>query len=284
MNKNEITQQIHDIASEFSAPSFSVPYIAILQPRRTFRETPAQQLENHVERMIDLTSMSVSFHAIDGNPVDVAYNYLIEKAIDDNAKYAITIEEDVVVPWDGVKRLLKTSQDYPDAIIVGVYYIKFGDVMISLRDSDNRWFPIDPTPNTVIRRNIQSCGLGCTLIPIHVIHKIKAEFPDLPLFCVVPEGCWSDPEIKDIGVDTWFYHLAAKCGVEIICDTHVQCLHVELATGKYTAHPDVNLDDYVTNMPISSPLTLRDRERVSMDYIRRIQAPEWAKNNIKEET
>jgi cephalosporin hydroxylase len=223
--------------------------------------------------MVDFTSMSVSYHAIDGNPVDVADCYLMDKAIEDKAKYALFIEEDVVVPWHGAVQLIETSQQYPDAIIVGVYYVKFSGVMLSQRDEENRWSCIDATPNTGLRRNIAGCGLGCALIPLSVIYKIKQNFPDIPLFCIVPEKCWGDEEVKGIGQDTWFYHLVKECGIEVICDTRVQCLHIELATGKYTAHPDVNLDDYVTSIPITEPLTLKDRERVSRDYIDRMQLP-----------
>jgi cephalosporin hydroxylase len=117
--------------------------------------------------------------------------------------------------------------------------------------------------------------LGCALIPLSVIRKIKEKFVDIPLFCIVPDRCWDDEEVKALGQDTWFYHLVAECGIEVICDTHVQCLHMELATGKYSAHPDVNLDDYLTNIPITTPLTLKDRNRVSADYLSRMQLPEY---------
>lgn len=271
----QITNEIHDIAKEFASKSFCSPYISILQPRRDFRETPAQQLQSHINRMVDFTSMSVSFHAIDGNPVDVASNWLIEKAIEDNSKYALFIEEDTVLPAYGAVKLLETSEKHPDAIIVGVYYVKFGGPMISRKDEHNRWTYIDATPNTGLRRNIPSCGLGCALIPMSVIHKLKEMFKDIPLFCMVPDKCWGDPDVKALGQDTWFYHLVEKAGIEVICDTAVQCLHMELATGKYTAHPDVNLDDYITSIPITTPLTLKDRKRVSADYIRRMQQPEY---------
>lgn len=274
-SKEQITNEIREIAKEFSKSSFCVPYVAILQPRRDFREIPAQQLQSHINRMVDFTSMSVSFHAIDGNPVDVADNYLIEKALEDNAKYALFIEEDTVLPSYGAVRLIETAEQYPDSIIVGVYYVKFGGPMISRLDEERRWTYIDATPSTGLRRNIPSCGLGCALIPLSVIKKIKAQFEDIPLFCIVPERCWGDESIKALGQDTWFYNLVAKCGIEVICDTSVQCLHVELTTGKYTAHPDVNLDDYITNIPITTPLTLKDRNRVSADYLSRMQQPEY---------
>ena len=274
MKTNEqITSEIHEIAKGFSEASWCVPYVAILQPRRDFREQPAQQLQNHVNRMIDFTSMSVSYHAIDGNPVDVSRCWLMEQAIKDNAKYALFIDEDTALPAYGAVKLIETAAKHPDAIIVGVYYVKFGGPMISRLDEERRWTYIDATPNTGLRRNIPSCGLGCALIPLSVIKKIQDKFPQIPLFCIVPEACWGDKTIKALGEDTWFYRLVELAGIEVICDTAVQCLHMELKTGKYTAHPDVNLDDYITNVPVTEPLTLKDRNRVSAEYIARIQQP-----------
>ena len=273
--REQITSEIHEIARGFGESSFCTPYVSILQPRRDIRETPAQQLASHINRMVDFSSMSVSFHAIGGQPVDVADCYLIEKALEDNSKYALFIEDDTVLPSYGAVRLIETSKQHPGAIIVGVYYVKFGGPMISMKDEESRWTYIDATPNTGLRRNIPSCGLGCCLIPMECIRRIKAQFPDIPLFCIVPEGCWGDDRVKALGQDTWFYNLVAKCGIEVICDTSVQCLHMELSTGKYTAHPDVNLDDYLTSIPITEPLTLRDRDRVSAVYVSTLRQPNF---------
>ena len=90
---------------------------------------------------------------------------------------------------------------------------------------------------------------------------------------LVPEHTWKDDRITMIGEDAWFFNLARKCGIETIGDTGCHCLHMELATGKYTAHPDVKLTDYVTQIPITTPLTLEDRQRVSKDYNDRICKP-----------
>jgi hypothetical protein len=108
-----------------------------------------------------------------------------------------------------------------------------------------------------------------------VVRQIKEKFADLPLFCVVPDKCWGDEQVKAMGNDTWFYCLAQRCGVEVICDTSVHCLHVELATGKYTAHPDVKLDEYFTNFQITEKLSYPDRLRVEKDYHERINKPAW---------
>ena len=276
----EITNEIHKIAVEYCDHAVK-PFIAILQPRRTFKEIPVQLLESHVNRMIDCTAIAVSMHAIDGNPVDVAENWLIEKALEDDVEYAMFIEEDTALPFYGLVNLVSTAEQNPGAIVVGVYYVKFGGPMMGKIDEKGRWTYLDVTPNTGLRRNIGFSGLGCALIPLSVIKKIKKQFPDLPLFCIIPEKCWGDEKVKAMGNDTWFYNLAKKCGVEVICDTSVQCLHVELATGKYTAHPDIDLDDYFTNFPITEKLTYKDRRRVERDYHARINLPDYI-NNISQ--
>ena len=64
--------------------------------------------------------------------------------------------------------------------------------------------------------------------------------------------------------------IQSASGIETIGDTSCHCLHMELATGKYAAHPDIVLTDYITLIPVTEPLTLADRARVSKDYIDRI--------------
>lgn len=267
--EKEISQLMHDIAVEH-CQTRQKPYISILQPRRNFNETPAQQLMDWKNRMVDMTSVAVSFHAIDQNPVDSARNYLIEKALEDDAKYALFVDEDTALPYYGVRNLIKTSEQFPDAIICGIYYVKFGNVMMSVLDDCERWVLPDVTPNSGLVRNIVSTGLGCALIPMQLIRKMKEHFEGVPLFCIVPEHTWNDEKVTFMGEDTWFYALAKKMGIEVIGDTSCQCLHMELATGKYEAHPDVCLDDYLTNIPITTRLTMTDRNRVSKDYNDRI--------------
>ena len=268
-SKKEISKEMHDIAVQHSQTR-QKPYISILQPRRNMKETPAQQLMDWRNRMIDMTSVAVSYHAIDGNPVDVARCWCMDKAIEDDCKYALFIDEDTALPYYGVKNLISVSEQFPDAIIAGIYYVKFGNVMMSVEDEEGRWILPDCNPHAPLIRNVVSTGLGCTLIPMTVIKKMQSMFEDLPLFCIINENTWNDPLVTFIGEDTWFYALAKKCGIETIGVPSVQCLHMELATGKYEAHPDVCIDDYITNIPITERLTLKDRIRVSKDYIDRI--------------
>jgi hypothetical protein len=270
--KEQIKEEMHELAKEYSVTK-QKPFIAILQPRRNMKETPAQQLQDWRNRMIDVTSMAISYHAIDQNPVDSARCWLMEQALKDDVKYAMFIDEDTALPFFGINNLIDTSKKFPDAIISGIYYVKFGNPMITVKDSDGRWTIPDVTPNSGLIRNVVSTGLGSSLIPISVIKKIQEHFEGLPLFCIVPEKCWDDKDVAFIGEDAWFYFLARKCGIETIADTSVQCLHMELKTGKYSAHPDIKKLDYVTSVPLTEPFSIEDRSRVSKDYIDRICKP-----------
>lgn len=280
MNKEkqiEISKRIYKIAKEFSTKR-QKPYVSILCPRRDFSETPAQQLQDWKNRMIDLTSVAVSFHAIDKNPVDLARCWLMEKAIEDDAKYALFVDEDTVIPFDGVSKMIEVSKQFPNAIISGIYYVKFGNVMMTILDEDERWVLPNVEPDAPLIRNVMSTGLGCALIPISVIKKIKEKFEDIPLFCIVPENTWNDPDITFIGEDAWFFNLARLCDIETIGVPSVQCLHMELATGKYASHPNIDLSNYITNIPLTERLIMKDRMRVSKDYIDRICKPNFEEN------
>lgn len=270
MKTNEqISQEMHELAKECCLP-IDKPFLTILQPRRNINEIPAQDLSSRLGRMVDATAMSISYHAIDGNPVDVARNWLMEKAIEDDPAYVFFVDEDTVVPYNAVSTLMATAKKYPNTIVNGIYYIKFAGKMMSTIDDKGRICPVDAEPNTGIVRNTASMGLGCTLIPMHIIKDMKAKLEGIPLFCCVGDKTWGDDGITFVGEDTWFYNLARRCGYETIADTSIQCLHMELVTGKYTAHPSVDLTDYVTNIPITTPLTLADRPRVFKDYFSRM--------------
>lgn len=282
-DNKEISEEMHQIALEY-CQTRQKPCIAILQPRRTFEETPAQQLQDWRNRMVDTTSVAVSYHAIDQNPVDSARCYLIDKAIEDDAKYAMFIDEDTALPYYGIRNLIRTSEQFDDEkVITGIYYVKFGSVMMTVLDECNRWVLPKDDPNSGLIRNVASTGLGCALIPLKVIKRLQERFVDIPLFCIVPEKTWNDDNVTFMGEDTWFFALCKRAGIEVIGDTSVHCLHMELATGKYESHPDVCTDDYVTNIPIAERLHITDRVRVSKDYIDRIcKVPEQLTENTKE--
>lgn len=246
-----VMQEIYDESKSIA------PYVLVAQPRRDLNETAAQNFDGYDGLHIDLMGFSHGFVNIGGEKVDVARNYLIEQALQSGAKYMLFVGEDTVLPYNGFKVLHETAEKNPGAVITGVYYIKCSDAMIMVRNGD--WITI---PNVDPGQLIEAwqTGMDAMLIPISVLQEMKDEAPDLPFTCIGSNVEGPKGTIPFIGEDNFFVHRLHKRGTKLLVNTDVQCLHMDLATGLYTAHPSVDLKNYYTNIKPTRPLTLDDKD------------------------
>jgi hypothetical protein len=259
-NRDKIMQTLHDIKEE--SLQFQ-PYIIVGQPRRDKKEIAAQTLSSHGLCHVDFMGYSWGFIDIDGEKVDVARNYIIEEVLKTGAKYLFFVGEDTVLPYDGFKTLHKTAEANPDSVVVGVYYVKCGDAMINVVENNHiRVANVDPGQ---IFEAWQT-GMDAMLIPVSVLKKMKDADPDLPFCCVANDI----PGIPFIGEDNFFVHRLRKAKVKLLVDTNVQCIHMDLLSGKYTAHPSININDYFTNIPITTSLTIQDKAYIDKRWTSRI--------------
>ena len=260
-NREKIIATMQEIYDESKTIA---PYVLIAQPRRNLEETAAQNFDGYDGLHIDLMGFSHGFVHIGGEKVDVARNYLIEQALSSGAKYMLFIGEDTVLPYDGFKVLHETAEANPDAVVTGVYYIKCSDAMIMVRNQD--WITI---PNVDPGQLIEAwqTGMDVMMIPISILQAMKEEAPDLPFACI---GNNINDEIPFIGEDNFFVHRLHKRGTKLLVNTDVQCLHMDLASGMYTAHPSVDLKNYYTNIKPTRPLTLDDKEFIDRRWADRL--------------
>ena len=260
-NRDKIITTMQEIYDESKTIA---PYVLIAQPRRNLEETAAQNFDGYDGLHIDLMGFSHGFVHIGGEKVDVARNYLIEQALTSGAKYMLFIGEDTVLPYDGFKVLHETAEKNPDAVVTGVYYIKCSDAMIMVRNKD--WITI---PNVDPGQLIEAwqTGMDVMMIPISILQAMKDEAPDLPFTCI---GNNINDEIPFIGEDNFFVHRLHKRGTKLLVNTDVQCLHMDLASGLYTAHPSVDLKNYYTNIKPTRPLTLDDKEFIDRRWSDRL--------------
>ena len=260
-NRDKIIATMQEIYDESKTIA---PYVLIAQPRRNLEETAAQNFDGYDGLHIDLMGFSHGFVHIGGEKVDVARNYLIEQALTSGAKYMLFIGEDTVLPYDGFKVLHETAEKNPDAVVTGVYYIKCSDAMIMVRNQD--WITI---PNVDPGQLIEAwqTGMDVMMIPISLLQAMKDEAPDLPFTCI---GNNINDEIPFIGEDNFFVHRLHKRGTKLLVNTDVQCLHMDLASGMYTAHPSVDLKNYYTNINPTRPLTLDDKEFIDRRWADRL--------------
>lgn len=248
------------------------PYFIICQPRRDKNEKPAQNLDGHHSMHLNVDGYSRAYVSIDGEKVDVARNYLMECAIESDAKYMLFVGEDTVLPFDAFHKLHETAEKNPGCMVTGVYYVKLSIPMIMVRKGECI-VPANVDPGQIIEA--YETGLDAALIPISILKALKEEDPECPFCCIINkmEG------IDFIGEDNFFNYRLRKAGFRILTDTNVQCLHMDLATGKYTAHPSVDIKNYFTNMPITTPLTMADKYEIDKRWFTRLPKME---NEVKE--
>jgi hypothetical protein len=259
-SKERIMQALEGIQEEARAIK---PYVVIAQPRRDLAETPAQNFNGYEGLHVDLLGFSHGFCNVGGEKVDVARNYLMEQAIESGCKYLLFMGEDTVIPYDGFSKLHGTAEANPDAMVVGVYYIKLSGPMIMVRQGDYIC-PANVEPGQVFEA--WQTGLDCALIPTAILKAMKEAEPELPFCCIASHV----KDIPFIGEDNFFVYRLRKAGYRLLVNTDVQCLHMDLACGKYTAHPGANLGDYFTTIPVTTPLLPSDRKYLEQRWIDRV--------------
>lgn len=269
-NREKIMATLADIRDESQGIA---PYIIIAQPRRDLEETPAQSFNGHGLTHIDLMGYSHGFVDIGGEKVDVARNYLIDRCMEvENAKYMFFIGEDTVVPWNAFDILRQTAEANPRSVVTGVYYMKGSNPMIMVRENNIIKIPnIDP--GQVIEA--WQTGMDCMLIPLDLLREMQEKEPEIPFTCIANELVG----FPFVGEDNFFVHRLHKHGIKLLVNTSVQCLHMDLESGKYTAHPDVDLNDYYTNIKPTTRITLKDKKQLDERWISRI--PEGSFANAK---
>lgn len=260
-NRDKIMQTLRDIKEEAKQIS---PYVIIAQPRRNKEEQAAQSFNGYELCHVALMGHSHGYVDCEKMLVDVARNYLIERVLEDSsAKYMFFIGDDTVVPYDAFEKLHKTCEENPGHIAVGVYYIKCAHAMISVKQGNHIIVP-DVSPGQEF--DAWQTGMDCMLIPVETLRRMKNEDPDLP-FCCIANGI---EDIPFVGEDNFFLHRCRKSNVRVIVNTDVQCLHMDMATGKYTAHPSVNLNHYFTNIKPTVPLTIEDKMYIDFRWHSRL--------------
>jgi len=272
--KKSIKNHIIENAYQIDKDSKDIaPYVVIAQPRRYIEEQAAQMFSD-LSSDIDLCGYSKAYTNVVGEKIDVARNILMLRSIGSGAKYMLFVGEDTVLPYDAFTKLHETCENNPGSCAVGVYYMKCSSPMIMIKN--DKWIvPANVDPGQIYP--VWQAGMDCMLIPIDILKKMYDEDKN-DLFCVIVNNLRLDDEktITFIGEDNWFYNQLHKRNIPIYCNTDVQCLHVDLESGKYTSHPSTNEDNYYTQIKLNGRLTLADKRRIDKRWSDRIPTGTYA--------
>lgn len=257
-NRDKIIQTLRNIVAEGEEIE---PYVIVAQPKRKAEETCIQTFNPYGLCQVAFTGYSFGYVDCIGQKIDVARNYLIEQALASTAKYLFFIGDDTALPYDAFARLHATAEANPNSVVCGVYYMKGGEPMIDVRDG--QYIKVANCDPGQLFEAWQT-GMDCMLIPIQILRDMYD--PELP-YCCVANGI---EDIPFIGEDNFFVHRLRQNGSKLLVNTDVQCLHVDMFTGKWTGHPSVNLDAYFTNIDLKERLTAADKGRLDKIWHERI--------------
>ncbi|MDP7115510.1 MAG: glycosyltransferase [Candidatus Woesearchaeota archaeon] len=151
------------------------------------------------------------------------HNFLKEKALQDGFDYLFILDQDVIVPFNVIKRLTGHGKK----IVTGLYYNIFNvryNTQMGSEEKENELMPVlykeGSDENKVVQftvdevrepkfLEIRQCGTGCLLVAREVLEKV---------------GFRHVTGSKNFD-DTWFCSDVRKKGYKIYCDTSMKCTH-----------------------------------------------------------
>jgi len=166
----------------------------------------------------------------EGDEVGVAYSKAFDWVLSDpnlaKFKFILTVEEDNLIPADGLLKLYESIVDYD--CVAGLYFTK-GSVEQSqpMIYGDPNVMPKNFIPQVPWINKVQPCnglGQGFNLWKIDSLRKKLKDLPK-PWFKTIQELGRAYTQ------DLWFYQEAGKYGFKVACDTRVKVGHLDAQTG-----------------------------------------------------
>lgn len=159
-------------------------------------------------------SETKAYHSF-GRKIDDNYNNIVIEALEWNADYIITVEDDTFPPPDAIIKLVELVKKYPKSAIGG-WYPKREEVLqgttIILKNGKRQGLEPDGEIHEVY-----TLPMGCTIYPIEMFKEIAS-----PWFITT----------EKLTQDSYFSQLARENGWKLLVDTSIRCKHVDRVTGK----------------------------------------------------
>ena len=183
---------------------------------------------------LDKDGHEVLFDSVRGYDVATARNKIAYKAMELGAEFVLTVDNDVTLPKDALKRLLENPTD----VCLG-YYAHRGDdnlyhgrtCICKLKDENGKEYYHYPLESEytgkelremqndgVEKIEIHGGGMGCALIRTDVFRKLSYPWYDWVNYGDKNRGMLSE--------DLYFCSLCRASGIRIYADVRVGCGHL----------------------------------------------------------
>lgn len=200
-----------------------------------------------------------------GTPWAETWTFMARQAFENNADYMIIVEDDMIVPKNAVSCLLKRIQENQDfAFICGSYVRKdttnesahivvsgvknvvefINGEAVTKEVSEEKPFPKPFEERGLVENNHLVC-FGCSIIRTRVF----ADLPS-PWFFYAPAGSQVSYQGRQVNLaqtithDAFFVRRLFGAGYRSAVDTDLQCLHVDINTGRVFGSPKYVTEDF----------------------------------------
>lgn len=165
---------------------------------------------------------------VENKPIAIARNELMQGAISSKADFLFMLGDDVLPPPDVLVKMIQRMWDKPDIhMLTGVYWTKMYPthpyIWRGLQKGPyldwkyGEFFPVD--------------WAGCDCLLLRLSPEIKALGPDWFSTDWVWEPSQEKPDVLATE-DFYFYVRAKKAGLDLWCDTDIQCGHEDRNSGQ----------------------------------------------------
>lgn len=198
----------------------------IITPTRGGRSLCPRFVSSVIGLMRPMNQAVVGPIFMSGMEVGDAFNAAIEMIMDNpqlkKFKYVLTLEDDNLMPPDGLLKLYENIDDYD---VVGSLYFCKGEAGASMIYGSPDIKPINFIPQVPIEDSIQRCngtGMGATLFKMETFKKVEK-----PWF--VTKQSWSPNEGGSCYTqDLYFYERLIRAGGKVAVDTRVKTAHLDI--------------------------------------------------------
>lgn len=183
---------------------------------------------------------AIGWHYTYDTPIAEARNELCAIALANNYEYLLFLSDDVLPPPDMALRMLNTiGQTFLDeherpvraSMITGVYWRKGSPTEAYIyRDILRGWYRDWKRGDFFA---VDFAGCDALLLEVSMLRELAEKDPGQPFFST--DYVWNDgdPPSAMHTEDFWFYTRARQFGYRLFCDSAIQCLHEDRATGLF---------------------------------------------------
>lgn len=168
----------------------------------------------NIEKLDLPAGLQVKVTNVHGMTVDGAYNHAVKIALEDNADFILTVEDDTFPPEDGFVKLFKSYRNSKEKCIVGGWYPRKNKsrqgTAIIIKDG----YRTDLEPDGNIHE-VYSVPMGFTLFPVSLFKELEK-----PYFMTT----------DSLTQDSFISQKARDKNYKLLIDTSIMCKHLDKET------------------------------------------------------